>query len=387
MRPVPPADGTRAAAPSQPGEEDASPRARRFAREQPAEPDPEFFDAAAAPPAATTEAEARVHGRHLRNGIISLAVVVALVVALLLAVPGLDSVSVRHVDKDTVIAAFALELLSCVGYVLVVQLVFARAPRRFAARLAWSEMAFGAALGFGGAGSLALGAWVLRVKGVPLRRIAERSAVLFLLTSATNVLVLIGFGVLAGLGVVDGSTNPLLTFLPAAVGAAVLAFFLLLPGLAGRAARERERRRPRVAELLFGLADSVRETERMLVKPNWRLAGAWLYLLADICVLYVCLDAVGAHVPFAAVVLAYQIGYLANVVPVPGGIGVLDSGLVGMLLLYGAHAAPATAAVLIYHAIALWVPAVFGTIAFVLLRRSLDQPLVPRTAPVTDPLQ
>jgi hypothetical protein len=37
--------------------------------------------------------------------------------------------------------------------------------------------------------------------------------------------------------------------------------------------------------------------------------------------------------------------------------------------------------VLAYHAISLWVPTVFGTIAFVRARRDLDKPLVPRTDP------
>jgi uncharacterized membrane protein YbhN (UPF0104 family) len=42
--------------------------------------------------------------------------------------------------------------------------------------------------------------------------------------------------------------------------------------------------------------------------------------------------------------------------PVPGGIGVLDGSLVGMLVLYGVAGTVATAATLVYHAISLWVP-------------------------------
>jgi uncharacterized protein (TIRG00374 family) len=327
----------------------------------------------------------RRHGRQLRNGIISLAILVALVVALVLAVPGLGGIErqLRHMDKDTIIGALALEFISCVGYVLTVQLVLSRAPRRFAARLAWSEMAFGAALGFGGAGSLAVGAWVLNARGVPARRIAERSATLFLLTSAVNVIVLIVSGTGLASGLFDGSSNPLLTVLPAVVGVLVLAFFLRLPAWSERLAAAHDaassKRRRALFALLQGLGGSVRETRHLLVKRDWHVIGAWVYLMADISMLYICLDAFGHPLPFFAVVLAYQIGYLANVLPVPGGIGVLDSGLVGMLVLFGAKATPATAAVLVYHAIALWIPTIFGTIAFVLLRRSLSQPLVVRT--------
>jgi uncharacterized membrane protein YbhN (UPF0104 family) len=41
----------------------------------------------------------------------------------------------------------------------------------------------------------------------------------------------------------------------------------------------------------------------------------------------------------------------------------------------------ATAATLVYHAIALWVPAVWGTIAFVVLQRTKRQPVVLRNPP------
>jgi len=49
----------------------------------------------------------------------------------------------------------------------------------------------------------------------------------------------------------------------------------------------------------------------------------------------------------------------------------VDLGLVGMLVVYGVGLAPATAAVLAYRAIALWVPTVLGSFAFIGLRRTL----------------
>jgi len=76
------------------------------------------------------------------------------------------------------------------------------------------------------------------------------------------------------------------------------------------------------------------------------------------------------------VVLAYQIGYLSNFIPVPGGIGVLDGSMIGMLVLYGLGGTVATAATLAYHAISLWVPALWGTIAFIAVQKTKRQPLV-----------
>lgn len=75
-------------------------------------------------------------------------------------------------------------------------------------------------------------------------------------------------------------------------------------------------------------------------------------------------------------VLAYQIGYLSNFIPVPGGIGVLDGSMIGMLVLYGLGGTVATAATLAYHAISLWVPALWGTIAFIAVQKTKRQPLV-----------
>ncbi len=67
------------------------------------------------------------------------------------------------------------------------------------------------------------------------------------------------------------------------------------------------------------------------------------------------------------------LGYLANTVPIPGGIGVLDAGLTGALVLYGASPIHAAAAVLLYHAIALWVPGLGGSYAYLRPRPRLVQ--------------
>jgi uncharacterized membrane protein YbhN (UPF0104 family) len=316
--------------------------------------------------------------RRLRRGLISVALLVALVAGLVLAVPGLHGVATQlgHMNGGLIAIGVVLEVLSCFGYVLTFMLVFDRAPLLFAARVAWTEMAFGAAVALGGAGSLGIGAWLLTQRGAPVGRVAQRSAVLFLLTSAVNVITLVVCGLGEGTGVFGGPANPLLTFLPAGVGIATLAFFLVLPKIMrGRAGAASE---GRLAKILEGIASSIRDTARMLVTPDWRLVGAVAYLLCDTAVLWVCLDAAGHPLPFASVVLAYQIAYLSNIIPVPGNIGVLDASLIGMLTLYGANATSAAAAAVVYHAIALWVPSLIGTIAFVRLQRSAGQPVTLR---------
>ncbi len=178
------------------------------------------------------------------------------------------------------------------------------------------------------------------------------------------------------LGILPGPSNPLLSALPAAVGLAVLGFFLAAPRLSELGAA---RRAPgRIQTLLTATAESVRDTRGLLSKPNWRLAGAFAYLWCDIAVLAACFAATGHSPPLAAIVLAYQIGYLSNVIPIPGGIGVLDGSMVGMLVLYAVAATPAAAATLVYHAIALWIPAMWGALSFIILRRTRHEPLALR---------
>jgi uncharacterized membrane protein YbhN (UPF0104 family) len=315
--------------------------------------------------------------RSLRNGFITLVLAGALVVGLLLAVPGLKGVAttVSNMGPQWVAVAVVLEVLSCGSFVLAFLQVFDRAPLRLGAHVALSEEAFGAAVALGGVGSLAVGAWLMVERGASPLRIAERSAVLFLYTSAINVITLIvaGLGLFLGL---PGPANLLLSIVPAAVGALVLALFLLLPRCVDRLL---PRVRPgRLHAFLTETAASVRDTERLTFRPDWRIVGAIGYLWFDIAVLFACFAAVGQTPPLAPVVLAYQIGYLSNFIPVPGGIGVLDGSLVGMLVLYGLPGTAATAATLAYHAIALWVPAIWGTIAFIVLQRTKRQPVVLR---------
>jgi uncharacterized membrane protein YbhN (UPF0104 family) len=295
-------------------------------------------------------------------------------------VPGLRDVAttVSHMKVQWVVIAVVLEVLSCASYVLAFLQVFERAPLRLGARIALSEEAFGAAVSLGGVGSLAVGGWLMVERGAPTGRIAQRSAVLFLYTSAINVITLI----LAGLGLflgLPGPSNPLLSIVPAAVGTVVLVLFLLLPHYVDRIVR---RMKPgRLHSLLTQTAVSVRDTERLVFHPDWRIVGAIGYLWLDIAVLFACFAAAGQTPPLAPVVLAYQIGYLSNFIPVPGGIGVLDGSMIGMLVLYGVGGTVATAATLVYHAISLWVPAVWGTIAFIVLQKTKGQPILLRNPP------
>ena len=79
--------------------------------------------------------------------------------------------------------------------------------------------------------------------------------------------------------------------------------------------------------------------------------------------------------------MAYLVGMLANSMPIPGGFFAVEGGLVGMLLLFGVRpGSTVLAAVVIYRAISLWLPALIGTVAFLSLRREIGKPLRPQPA-------
>lgn len=323
--------------------------------------------------AAEAESTPERDAHRLRNGVIWTAVLALLLLGIGLAVPDLRGVlsTASHASAGWLAVGVLLEVGSCLGYVLVVRLVLHRGPPREVRRLAWAEQAFGAVVGIGGAGGLAVGAWAMRAWGATWSRVANRSGVIFLLTSAVNAAVLGIAGLGAWLGIGSDRTGLLYGFLPGAIALGGLALFLSFPRVQAPSEGRARARRLRLA--LHGLGIWVRDTESVAFKPNWRLIGAPAYLLCDIAVLWACLRAVGVNPPILALVLGYQIGYLANVIPVPGGIGVLEGGLLAALVLYHLPVTQTAAAVILYHAIALWVPTMGGTIGFVRLRRSIAQ--------------
>jgi len=307
----------------------------------------------------------------LRNGVIWSAALALLLLGIALAIPSMRDVLERASEAAPIwlVVAVLLEVASCLGYVAVVRLVLRRGPPREVRRLAWAEMAFGAVVPLGGAGGLAVGAWAMRAWGAPWARVANRSAVIFLLTSAVNaaVLGLAGIGVWLGIGASQSSV--LFGLVPGAIAFTGLMLFLALPLVPSP--KNRRGFAWRVQSGLHRLGVWVRDTESVARHPDWRLLGALAYLLCDIAVLWVCLRAVGVTAPVMALVVAYQIGYLANLLPVPGGVGVLEGGLLAALLLYHLPVTQTAAAVILYHAIALWIPTIGGTVGFARLRRSI----------------
>jgi hypothetical protein len=63
--------------------------------------------------------------------------------------------------------------------------------------------------------------------------------------------------------------------------------------------------------------------------------------------------------------MGYLVGSLGAALPIPAGIGALEGGLIGALVLYGTPAAAATAAVLLYRGVSLLIAVPLGALAWV----------------------
>jgi hypothetical protein len=120
-------------------------------------------------------------------------------------------------------------------------------------------------------------------------------------------------------------------------------------------------RAPIAVRALTGSLEGARDS---LFAPHWRMLGAGGFLLLDMAALWAACRATGHPLGVLALALAYFIGYLATMIPMPAAIGVLDSGLAGSLVLYGFSPAASVGAVLVYHAISIWVPSLGGLAAW-----------------------
>jgi len=321
--------------------------------------------------------EMAAHSRKLRNSLISLLVFFALLVGLLLGVPGLQAAAERITDAKPgwVILAVVFELLSCAGYVVLFGLVFGRLGRSLSTRLSLSELAVNSVVSLSGLGGIALGAWVLRTRGFSVERIAKRSVLIFVLTSAVNVGMVALIGIPMWLGLLPGSTDPLITLVPALLAIGTIIGTLGLAAWAKRTAEGREDEGSRRAIALIAISGGVEDAIGLIRAREWRLLGAVAYWMFDNLALFACLYAFGRGPSVWAVAMAYLVGMMANSIPIPGGFFAVEGGLVGMLLLFGAHPASLViAAVVVYRAISLWIPALIGSVAFISLRREIMSP-------------
>jgi uncharacterized membrane protein YbhN (UPF0104 family) len=265
---------------------------------------------------------------------------------------------------------------------------------RLSYQFGMAEQAANSVLSVSGAGGLALGAWALRRAGMSTEHIGRRTVAFFFLTSLANVGSVVLFAALYAIGVLRHDPDAPLTYMfgaGAAAATAIVAFGL--PRLR-RSTAPAKPNPGRIARgvgyardsLGLGVLDGLEMLRR---RPASIVLSSFGVMAFDLAVLFVCFKAFGYAPPFGVVVLGYLIGQLGGNIPVPAGVGGLDAGLIGTFVLYHQPLAATSAAVLIYHGISLWVPALLGSVAFAQLRRTLlrDEQPAAICAPLAEPIE
>ena len=293
------------------------------------------------------------------------------VVVMLLVVPALAGVPARLVEgcSKWIATAGVLELLSAIGFVLFFKLVFA-APMSWGRSVPAALRALGAStiLPAGGLIGPTIGAWSASTEKPSLSQLTRSTVTFVILTNAPAAIVLAALGTLLWLGLPGGPHEIALTLLPAMLAAGLLAATWLVARSSRRQPSQLSRGRltRRLAKPAIVLGDGVAEAHALLSAGNWKLIGALAYYVFDNAVLWAAFHAYGHAPPVVVVVMGYVVGSLAGALPLPAGLGVVDGGLVGALVLYGAPVAPAAAAVLLYRGISLVLPAALSAAGLML---------------------
>jgi uncharacterized protein (TIRG00374 family) len=281
--------------------------------------------------------------------------------------------------------AIAMQVLSMVSYVAVFKGV--HVPPGYPIgyletyRITMASLAATRLFAAGGAGGVALTAWALRQSGMPRREVAERMIAFLVLTYAVYMLALVVCGIGLRTGLLHGSNPFGLTMVPAYFALFAMGVFVCIAALP----KELERRlseRPtgdsragRVLHVILSsperLGEGTRLAMRMLRHPDLALLGTIGWWGFNIGVLYASFQAFGSAPPIGVVVQGYFVGMLANLLPLPGGIGGVDAGMIGVFAAFGVDGGLALIAVLTYRLFAFWLPSLPGALAYFTLRRTV----------------
>lgn len=289
---------------------------------------------------------------------------------------------VREGDPAWLAAACLAEVLSYAGYVALLRAVFSgtvRWPDSFLITMA--GVAATRLLATAGAGGIALTSWALSRLGLAAHAVARGMVGFMALLYAVYMAALLVLGLGIGTGALPGGGSPLLSFLPAALAAAVIALALGLAHAPGRAehrlallaSRGGRLHRP-LSWLARSVADAAAGMRLALAlasrRPTTLLAAAawWGF---DIAALAAGFHAFGASPEVTVLVMGYFLGMLGNLLPLPGGVGGVEGGLIGAFVAFGQPAGTTLVAVLAYRLVSFWLPTVVGGPAYLVLRRTL----------------
>ena len=336
------------------------------------------------------------HGPHVeltvRNVLVGLAFVVLAIVALYLLLPRLAGLEdtwrrIERGDPWWLVLALLCTAGMFAGYVALFQYVFVRAGSRLSWRESYQITMAGLAatrlFSAGGAGGIVLTAWALRRSGMDPRTVADRSVAFLVLQYIVymSALIICGFGLRYGL--FPGNAPFAVTVVPAVIAVVLTAIGFLVAlvptdlqkRLYGVASREGRLGRvaKRLANVPASASAGMRDALMHIRSRDLALVGAVTFWGFQIAVLWASFRAFGAAPPAAVLVMAFFVGMFGNLLPLPGGIGGVDGGMIGAFAAFGVDAGLAVVAVLVYRAFTFWLPTIPGAIAYLQLRRTVER--------------
>jgi uncharacterized protein (TIRG00374 family) len=302
-------------------------------------------------------------------------------------------------EPSWLVAAAALEILSFGGYVLLFRTVFVRGYDRItwsaSYQITMASVAATRLFATAGAGGVVLTAWALRRSGMGRRLVACRMIAFLALLYLVFMGSLVIFGVGLRLGIFNGSAPFAVTVIPAIFGASVIVIALAMAFLPADFERRLERwasgshkRVARVARAVASVpasfASGVRTAIKLIRERHWGVLGAVAWWFFDIGTLWASFHAFGGPgLPtFPVIVVGYFCGQLGNLLPLPGGIGGVDGGMIGAFIAFGVPGGLAVVAVLVYRGFSFWLPTIPGIIAYLQLRRTVARWRAEESEPV-----
>ena len=322
----------------------------------------------------------------LRAVLLRLAIAALLVGGVFLLLVQLVPGASKRLSEESpgwIVVAAGFELCCLAGYSALFHAVFARRPHRlrraFSAQVGVGELG-GFAIVPTGIGGPAIRFWALRRAGMPLRTIVVRTIAHAPVFNAPYVAAAVILGAAAVFHVGSARAPVALALAPAGlvVGAVALVLLLLSARRAGRPHGD-SRWRQLVRAGLAIAPDGLRDARSVAGSPL-AILGSIGYWVGDCGVLWATFQGLGSGPPLAVIVLAYMLGQLGNILPLPGGVGGVEPATVGVLTASGVGLDTAAAAVLCYRAVSLGLQGTGGALAFAALlpagRARRDEPAV-----------
>jgi uncharacterized protein (TIRG00374 family) len=283
--------------------------------------------------------------------------------------------------------ALLLEVLSFLCYVALFRAVFVDPGSRIGWRESYQITMAGLAatrlFAAGGAGGVALTVWALGRSGMDARTVARRMIAFMSLLYGVYMATLVVDGLGLYFGLWPGPAPFAITVIPAIFGASVIVLFLAMSAVPGDFDRLVARWTSgtgrvggvarRLAVAPTAVSGGIRTAIALVRTRDPALLGAFGWWGFDIATLWACFHAFGASPPKGVIVMGYFVGWIANTLPLPGGIGGVEGGMIGAFTALGVDVETAVVAVLAYRAFSFWLPTLPGVVAYLQLRRTVSR--------------